>query len=390
MKKSIILIILVFLISYTFFSNIFATNVASETDTNHSNIKAKVVETINIKEDVIEYDGGESVTKTQYIKIKVLSRGEYKDKEYEAEYSLSTSGSMPTDQLKVGQKVYISINADENNNLKVTVMDVYRIPYLLIVIGIFFGIIFIIGRKKGIKTIISLVLTIVVIVFALIPMIMKGYSAIISSILICIVISIITLMVVGGINRKTIVAIIGTMSGVVIAGILAIIVSHMARITGLSNEEAQMLFYVTSNLSIDIKGIFFASILIGTVGATMDIAMSISSAMTEISERVENISASELIISGLNVGKDAMGTMSNTLILAYVGESLNLILLLMLNNSNVISIINSDFIASEILRGICGTIGMMVAIPITTVVFGLIYAFTQKDTSIQEIDLDED
>ncbi|MNI86161.1 YibE/F-like protein [compost metagenome] len=115
------------------------------------------------------------------------------------------------------------------------------------------------------------------------------------------------------------------------------------------------------------------------MGATMDITMSIASAMTELAENTEKMTIKELVKSGLNVGKDAMGTMSNTLILAYVGESLNLILLVMLNNSNLSTIINSDFIASEILRSLCGTIGMIAAIPITTYIYGIMYALNAKE-----------
>ena len=149
-----------------------------------------------------------------------------------------------------------------------------------------------------------------------------------------------------------------------------------------------MLYYVSSNLSIDIKGLFFASILIGTVGATMDITMTIASTMKELTEKVKNISTKDLIKSGFNVGKDAMGTMSNTLILAYVGESLSLILLIMLNNTDLLAIVNSDFIASEILRGLCGTIGMISAIPITTIIYGVVYSLLEKNSILEQNNLE--
>lgn len=113
----------------------------------------------------------------------------------------------------------------------------------------------------------------------------------------------------------------------------------------------------------------------------MDVAMSIASAMTEVLDKVPNISTKELIKSGMNVGKDAMGTMSNTLIFAYVGESLILIILLMNTGSSFTDIVNSDQIATEIVRGICSTIGMISAIPLTTVVFGLIEKYFPKKKS---------
>lgn len=371
-KISLILFMLIIFTSF-FNSKVYCTNANVE-------YKAKILEIIELKQEVHEYEGDKSVNEYQHVKVKILSKGEYNQKEYEATYSVSIAGGISNPLLKKNQEVYVMIEND-GTDVNVVVTDVNRIPYLILICVIFFAVIILIGGKQGLKTIASLVLTLLAIVYILIPMIMNGHSAIFASILVCTIISVITLLLVCGRSNKTYVAIIGTLFGVIVAGILVSIISYLASITGLSNEEAQMLFYITSDLSIDIKGLFFASILIGTVGATMDITMSISSSMSEVASKVKGIQVSELIKSGFVVGKDSMGTMSNTLILAYVGESLNLILLLMLNNPNFTSVINSDFIASEILRGLCGTIGMISAIPITAILFGVIYAFKSNNVS---------
>jgi uncharacterized membrane protein len=335
--------------------------------------KAKVIQNISVYTS--ELDG----SKYQKVKVRIIDDGEYKDKEYEADYILQILDSSEAKQLDVGTTVYVMFNNGMVDSPTLIVKDIYRIPYLVTILIIFIATIILIGKKQGLKTVISLGITFYSIFYILVPFILNGHNAILMSVLICLLISVVTLTLVSGFNRKSLVSILGTISGVIISAILALIISSLARITGLSNEDAQMLIYVANGTSIDIYGLFFAGIIIGTVGATMDIAMSISSTMSELVKASKNISARDLIKSGLNVGKDSMGTMSNTLILAYVGESLILIILLMLNNSNFVSIINSDFIASEVLRGLCGTIGMISAIPITTYIFGAIYHFTGNE-----------
>ncbi len=332
--------------------------------------KAKVMQHLSVYTS--DLDG----VKYQKIKVKILDNGEYKDKEFEAEYILQILDSSESKRLEVGRNVYVIVDKNVNGIEKVTVKDIDRIPYIIIVVIIFVATIILIGKKKGIKTVISLGITLYSIFYILVPLIISGHNAILMSIVICILISVVNLVLVGGFNKKSFVAIVGTVSGVIVSAILALVISNLSRITGLSNEDAQMLIYVASGTSIDIYGLFFAGIIIGTVGATMDIAMSISSTMNELTKTSSQITTKDLIKSGLNVGRDSMGTMSNTLILAYVGESLIIIILFMINSFNFESIINSDFIASEILRGLCGTIGMILAIPITTYTYGIIHKFT--------------
>lgn len=369
----IILAIFVFLLT----ANCFAFNEELKT------YKAKIVEDLGIREEFIEDSSGGTKEKYQVVKVKVIDDSEFKDKEYKAEYVLRLYDSVEHDKLKVGKNVYVTFDQMDPNRVIIT--DVDRIPYLIFVVIVFLFVILLIGRWQGAKTIISLGITFFAIFNILLPLMLKGHSAILLTILICTVITIITLILVGGFNKKTFVSIIGTMSGVIVAAILAVTISKLASITGLSNEESQMLIYATNGTKIDIKGLFFAGILIGTVGATMDICMSISSSMNELSQKVENIDTSELIKSGLTVGKDAMGTMSNTLILAYVGESINLVLFFMLTQKNFIGIINTDFIASEILRSICGTIGMISAIPITATIYGIMYSLVDKKIDFDKI-----
>ena len=236
----------------------------------------------------------------------------------------------------------------------------------------FVAFLIIFGGIKGLKSIITLFLTGIAIVKILLPMILKGYDPILISLGICAAVTTITLIIISGFNKKTLCAIVGTTGGVVVAGIMALSMGSLAKLTGLGNEEAQMLLFLPQNIDFNFKGLLFAGIILGALGAVMDVGMSIASAMHEIEQTNPSILTKDLIKSGMNVGRDIMGTMSNTLILAYTGGSLHMMLLLMAHKIPFSEVINWDMIASEVVRALAGSIGLIFAIPITAIVSGYI------------------
>ncbi|TCO72698.1 YibE/F family protein [Marinisporobacter balticus] len=254
---------------------------------------------------------------------------------------------------------------------------------LLYLFVIFLGGLLIVGGFKGLKAIFTLIFTIWAIVKVLLPMILKGYNPIVVSTCICAVVIIITLLIVCGINKKTLSAIIGTTGGVIIAGVLSLMIGSMANLTGLGNEESVHLILYSKN--IDFKGLLFSGIIIGSLGATMDVGMSVASAMHEIKQASPKITTDALISAGMNVGRDIMGTMSNTLILAYVGSSLNLMLLLSTYDISLIQIITRDHIASEVIRALAGSIGLIFTIPLTAIVSGVLSKSEQVDRWLGKI-----
>ncbi len=348
-----------------------------ETENVQEEYKGKVIKSISLYEDENDF--------SKYQKVIVeIDNEKYKGKQLEAKYLLCFKDGVEAKALKTGDIVYLIIQNDE-----VIVKDIYRLNYIFILVAIFLIIIILIGGLQGIKTAISLSITFLVIFFGFIPLIIKGENTMLVAVGACFIITIVTLILVSGFKKKTFVAMIGTATGVLVAFLIAVIFTNLANITGLGNEEAQMLVFISQKMKLDIFGLFFAGIIIATLGATMDIAMSIASTMNELEIQTNNkITPKELFKSGLNVGKDAMGTMSNTLILAYVGESLNIVILILLSGKNVIETINYDFIAAEILRSLCGTIGMISAIPITALVYAIIYSF-KKGGNIKDIFIEE-
>lgn len=280
--------------------------------------------------------------------------------------------------FKTGEEILLYQTETEDGAIEgLRIFERPREGSIYFIIAIFFIAIVVIGGLKGLKSAITLLFTGSLIFLIMIPALLKGYSPIGISVAVCALSSTFTILVVSGRNRKTATAILGTVGGVLVAAIIAIIIGQWARLTGLGNEEAQLLAFVPHFRDLDYKGLLFAGIIIGALGAVMDVAMSIASSMSEIEQIHPKISNKELFKSGMNVGRDIMGSMSNTLILAYVGSSIQVLLLFYSFNVSAYAIINMDHMASEIIRAMAGSIGLVFAIPITAGIYT--YNRVEKD-----------
>ncbi len=302
----------------------------------------------------------------QQVQIQVLT-GNYKGEIIDIE---NTQSGNPVYDLPVkeGDKVILLIEEFEDGNVEFNISDYARDSYIYILVALFFIVLLIIGRFNGFKTIITLGITMFAIFKILLPLILKGYNPIPITVFISALITVLTLLIISGFNKKSLSAILGTVSGVVIAGTLAFFIGTKIKLTGLSSEEAMMLLYIPQDISFNFKDLLFSGILLGALGAVMDVSMSIASSIDEINKVNYNLSRKELFISGMNVGKDIMGTMSNTLILAYTGSAVPLILLFMAYETSLIKIMNLDIVATEIIRSLAGSIGLVLTIPITAAI----------------------
>lgn len=246
-------------------------------------------------------------------------------------------------------------------------------------LAFFFALLLIlVGGMKGLKSLISLIITISLIFFILFPLTLWGFNPLLISVLIAGAVSLIAFLIVGGRTVKSVAAAVGTLLGVAIAGILAYVMGNMMHLTGLSSEESRILLY-SLNLKINYQGLLFGSILIGALGAIMDIGMSIASAIAEVRKVHPEANFNNLFLSGMNVGRDIMGTMSNTLILAYTGSALPLLLLLIANKMSISKILNMEMIAVEAVRALAGSIGLVLCIPITAAVSAFMYTEFKKN-----------
>ena len=332
------------------------------------NVKAKVIEAGKSYERDNGNGGKEYV---QNVKVKILE-GEEKDEKFDTTYVLTydLDNKIVGYELKEGNTVYVGIQK-ENDEIKIIVQDVVRQNYLIGLVIFFFASIILVGRKKGIKAIIGLIITVLAVFIVLLAAIFKGYNAILVSIGTCFIIIILTFTVIGGWNKKTISAALGTLGGVVLAGIIAIITGYLAKLSGAGKEEAIMLS-ISSDTVFNFRDLLFAEIIVSALGACMDVGMSIASSLSELKIKNPSISGKELFKSGMNIGGDMIGTMTNTLILSFIGSSLILVLLYMSSQVTFTEVINIEAIATECVCALSGSIGIVYTVPITAAIFSFI------------------
>jgi uncharacterized membrane protein len=316
------------------------------------------------------------IQERQVVKVRILE-GDYEGKEYLVENNL---GDNEYYNIRVKEDQEIILVVDKTSDImQVHISSYVRDKYEMYIVGLFLILLVVIGRVKGVKSIVTLGITILVILKFMLPLIIKGTSPILVSVIASVIITIFTLFVVSGINEKTISAIFGTLIGVLLSATIAYMVGTMASLTGLNSEESAMLLYLPGEVDLNLQGILFAGIVIGTLGAVMDVSMSISSSMHEIKSIKPDITIKELMESGMNVGRDIMGTMTNTLILAYTGASLPILMIFTAYNSTMTDVLNLDVIATEIIRAITGSIGIVLTIPITAVIAGIFLGRRHKN-----------
>lgn len=308
----------------------------------------------------------------QNIKVRVLT-GPYTGKEFNVINNLSGAAGIDID-VKPGDQVVLCFSLRTEANGKESIESVHlsdrvRSPALGWLLLLFTGLILIIGRFQGLKALLGLGATALGIYFVLLPGLMAGKNALPLTIMVLIGVTLITMVFVAGFSGKALAATLGTLGGLVIAGLLAYFFGDLAYLSGLSTEEERMLLYI-DNVKIDMRGLLFSGILIGAVGAIMDVAMSVASTIGEVKKADPTMKTYQLFGAGMNVGRDIMGTMANTLILAYTGTALPLLLLFMAYKMEPVRILNWEMIATEIIRALVGSIGLIVCIPITALIAG--------------------
>lgn len=327
----------------------------------------KVVENGNIKDTV------------QEVKIEILE-GEYDTQEFTTNYILSydMDGKILAYELKKGDKVWVQITKNPDGKTSVEIENVVRQNYIYFIVIIFLLSILLVGGKRGIKAIIALIITILAVYLIMIKGIFAGYNPIWMSIITSLVIIVLTFIIIGGgINKKIVTAAMGTFGGVLVAGVIASIFSYLLKLSG-AGEDSILLSLNSTNLNFNFRDLIFSGIVISALGACMDVGMSISSSLDELRMKTKDMEWKELFKSGMNIGKDIIGTMANTLILAYVGSSLTLILLFMSCNFSLVQIVNKETIAQEIISAIAGSMGVVYTVPITA----FIYSFLNKNKTI--------
>ena len=315
--------------------------------------------------DVKPSPGGELQQVKQSIEVKILS-GPHRGEKVFIDNMLMGNPAYDINLKKDDRVILHAEQASQGTNFFIA--DKYRVGALYFLSGLFFLLLLIVGRKKGFFSLISILTTLGLIFCALTPMILSGMNPILATVLICVLSSVISIYLVGGVHggnfAKSTAAILGTVLSLAIAGWLSILGIKFASLTGFSSEESMFLF--SAHPDLNFVGILASAMIIGALGAVMDIGMSISSTINELFLSNSQMSVRKLFQSGMNVGRDIIGTMANTLILVYLGGALSLVLLS--DNIDLQKFFNLNQVATEISAALIGSIAIVLCVPITAII----------------------
>lgn len=304
---------------------------------------------------------------TQELAVTVKS-GRYKGEDMVAYNYIGPLYGVP---VSVGNSVTLTIKTHADGTHSATVYEFNRIPILAAFLMLFFIVVVIVGGRTGLKSLIGLTFTVFCLFTILIPLLLRGAPTIFTTFLMCAYIALVCFTILGGIHRKTISAFLGTVSGTFLAMVFGVAVQYIAKIDGYRLEDAEpmlQLKQVGELINLDIRGLLVASIIISALGAVMDVAMSISSSLEEVHAANPKLSRNELFKSGMNIGRDMVGTMTNTLILAFLGSEFTLIIFLYSRGLTFYHLFSTAFVALETISGISSSMGMVLAIPLTALI----------------------
>ena len=307
---------------------------------------------------------------TQLLELEVRS-GPYRGAVLEAYNYLSAYANV---DCSVGTRIIVRLDLDDAGEPYVISIPNYDRGGVLLGMLIVFALLLVaIGGKKGVMALLGLGYTLAGIWFLLIPLVLRGAPSIPAAVAIAALTAAASLLLLTGFTRKTLCAGLGCVCGVAAAGLFAWTVGRVTPIGGFNMGVAEELVLRAYDSPLEIRGLLVAGILIAALGAVMDVAMSIASAGSELVAVDPDITPGQLFRSGMNIGRDAMGTMANTLILAFAGASFNTLLLFQVYGYPLIQIVNSDAMAIELIQSVAGSVGIVLTVPLVSLFSALLF-----------------
>ena len=379
MKTKKILSIIIFFVLLVFISNspVLAQEDRNQTTDLHQeeSLEAKITKVLEEKEIKPEY----SDEKQLYQKLELLiTKGSLKGETITIE-----NGNLPMTNLqkyKVGDRVIISRSKNLEGNDAFYITDYIRRNSLLWLFLIFIASTVLVGKWRGLSSLLGMAASFLVIFNFILPQILAGKDPIQMAILGSFLIIPLTFYLSHGFNKKTTVAIIGTLIALIITGVLANVFVEASKLTGFASEEAGFLQVIKQG-SVNIRGLLLAGIIIGVLGVLDDITVSQSAVIFQLKKANPKLKQIELYKKAMDVGQDHISSMVNTLILVYAGAAMPLLLLFVNNPHPFTEVINYEIVANEVVRTLVGSIGLILAVPITTVIAS---AAVEKDKNYNQ------
>lgn len=296
---------------------------------------------------------------TQTLQVHIES-GKYKGKVLTVKNYLSDYNNVMGVQ---GKTLIVRLSGSEQHP-DIAVFAYYRAPYIYAMLILFFGVLWAVGGRRGLRSVLSLVVSFLCILFIYIPSVLRGASPILIALIIAAYITLVSMFLLAGFTRKAFTAIVGTLAGVLVSIGLALLAGTVMHLNGFNTPDAESLVQLAGLAKIHVGGILFGGIVISALGAIIDVAVSIASAMDEVRRRAPQTGTRVLFASGINIGRDMVGTMANTLILAFAGSSIIDLLLISSNNIPYNQLMNTPWVGIEVIESISGSIGVILTVPL--------------------------
>lgn len=340
---------------------LFFPNLSHARDVQHDQ-KYEAIVTKIVEEKEQDFDG----QKQQYQKIEAVVTS----KEDTGKIVTIENGNLPSinvPKYKAGDKVVVTkIPGPENQEMYV-ISDYVRRDAVAWLFILFVAVTLIIGRKKGGAALVGMIISFAIIFYFILPQILAGNNPVFITVLASLVIIPVNFYLSHGFNRQTHAAVISTLLALIFTGILATMFTELTKLSGFATEEVGFLESQRQG-SINIKGLLLAGILVGILGVLDDVTVSQSSIVSQLKKTSPHLKIKDLYIKGMEVGKDHIASVVNTLILVYAGASLPLLLLFTNNTSPFTEVINSEIVVEEIVRTLVASIGLILAVPLTTLI----------------------
>ena len=297
--------------------------------------------------------------------------------------------------IRKGDVLFLDIPLRDPMNPRidtVSMREYFRTPFLLYLAGVLGVLMILVAGMKGVRAILTLFVTALTVLYVLVPLTVAGYNPIAIALLIAAFLTFTTFLLITGFSYKLISGVIGTLGGLAAVGVLSVLSQHVMALTGLAQEFGFLelglaLWRTSTSHGWNFTGILSAGIILGAVGAMMDVSMSISSSVHEVKQVNPNITVRQAIRAGLNVGRDIMGTMADTLIFAYLGAHMMTMLLPRIDFPEVgilypfLRLVNDEATAVAIIQAVVGTIGLVLTVPIAAAVAGFLTQYAKVDKS---------
>lgn len=334
---------------------------------NSEGVKAKVVE-VNNKG---VYSTGMIQQGDQRCTIEILE-GEHKGQQVEGMNLLT--GKLEFDKMfKPGDVAWVLLELDSSNEvIFANMVDYYRIDQQIFLIGLFVILIIAFSGFTGVRTLLSFSFALFSIVKILIPCLLKGIPPLLVALMVGNLLTVITLLLVAGCNKKAYTAIISSMICSLMTCLLAVVFGDLFKMHGAVMDWSESLLYAGYQ-HLDLTAIFQAGIYLACSGAILDLSIDISAALDEVIKNNPSVSRANLIKSGLSIGKSVVGSQTTTLLLAYMGSYITILMVYMAQGTPLMSILNSQKVSSEILHTFVGCIGLVLVSPLTAIICGIVY-----------------